>query len=429
MPSRRLHQKTRHGCPQCKQRRVKCDTIRPECGNCRRRSSRCGFLEDVESGSFNLATITQNEVQVSASSEDFLIPSNNGPIASPMSIFPVFPEDLLFWQSSPLNIEPSPPKPIPWLTPQESNLFHHYSSSTALSMSDVAHIRQVWQVVVPREALPYDFLVHGLVSFAAIHVANTCPSGGQFYKRLACSHRQRALQSALAPLNNITSANCHALFAFAGVTAFSTFTLHGLERSGPSPSPVDLMLDFFPVVRGTKTVLRSALEWISHGTLNPLIERQWDEWKSDAASVPSAVTPEVKMHLCELEGLNRRTARDKEKYECFAVAIQRLMDVYDTYKYIAGDRSLVFVWTVVVNNEFVAALQAREPMALVILAHYGILIHSVDEQWWAKGRGAELIEAIHLELPAEWKDAVTWPLKVVRSADPVFRDVKAPRTI
>lgn len=281
-------------------------------------------------------------------------------------------------------------------------------------MSDVAHIRQVWQAVVPREALPYDFLVHGLVAFAAIHVASTCPANGHFYKSLALSHRQRALQSALAPLHHITPTNCHALFAFAGVTAFSTFTVYS-----PETSPVDVMLDFFPVVRGTKTVLRSALEWISHGALNPLIERQWDEWKSDAASSPSALAPEVKIHLWELEKLNCRTARDEEEHECFAVAIQRLIDAYETYKYIVGDRSLVFVWTVVVRNEFVAALQSRKPMALVILAHYGILIHSVDEQWWAKGRGARLIEAIHLELPTEWKEAITWPLQVVRNERPL----------
>ena len=279
----------------------------------------------------------------------------------------------------------------------------------------MAHLRQVWQAVVPREALPYEFLVHGLVAFAAIHVANTCPAGGQFYNSLAVSHRQRALQSALGPLNNVTPANCHALFAFASVTALSTFTMHC-----PGASPVDDMLDFFPVVRGTKTVLRSALEWISHGALNPLIERQWDEWKSDAASVASALTWEVKIHLCELKELNRRTARDDEEYECFAGAIERLIDVYKTYKYIARDRSLVFVWTVVVRNEFVAALQSREPMALVVLAHYGVLIHSVDEQWWAKGRGAGLIEAIHQDLPTEWKDAINWPLQVVRSEDPVF---------
>lgn len=320
----------------------------------------------------------------------------------------------MFSECSPLIIEPPPPTPISWLTHQEFNLFHHYSSSTAPSMSDVAHIRQVWQAVVPREALSYNFLVHGLVAFAAIHVANNCPADGPFYKRLALSHRQRALQSALAPLNHITPANCHALFAFAGVTAFSTFTVYSSETS-----PVDVMLDFFPVVRGTKTVLRSALEWISHGALHPLIERQWDEWKIDAASSPSALTPEVKEHLCKLEKLNCRTARDEEEHECFAVAIQRLIDAYETYKYIVGDRSLVFVWTVVVPNEFVAALQSRKPMALVILAHYGILIHSVGEQWWARGRGAGLVEAVHLELPTEWKDAVSWPLRVVRDEEPL----------
>ncbi|KAH7185984.1 uncharacterized protein B0J16DRAFT_372722 [Fusarium flagelliforme] len=43
MPSRKWHSKGRHGCGQCKQRRVKCDVRYYVCSNCERRKEKCDF--------------------------------------------------------------------------------------------------------------------------------------------------------------------------------------------------------------------------------------------------------------------------------------------------------------------------------------------------------------------------------------------------
>ena len=178
------------------------------------------------------------------------------------------------------------------------------------------------------------------------------------------------------------------------------------------------MIDFLPVVRGTQTVLRSALGWISTGAMNPLIERQWDEWVFVGLS--SFLNPTIRARLHELQEVNWRTAHNEAEYQRFFTAIERLIHAYETYRYIAEDRSLVFVWTVTVPESFVVELKARRPMALVVLAFYAVLVHSVEEQWWAKGRGKNLVEAIHEELPMEWREAVKWPMEVVRSEEPLL---------
>lgn len=54
-------------------------------------------------------------------------------------------------------------------------------------------------------------------------------------------------------------------------------------------------------------------------------------------------------------------------------------------------------------------------MALVILAHWAVLLHSVSAQWWAGERGRLLVEAIFQELDDEWRAAVQWSMDVVQS--------------
>ncbi|KOC14470.1 hypothetical protein AFLA70_5g008200 [Aspergillus flavus AF70] len=47
MAIRRAHRKSRHGCTNCKQRRVKCDETRPYCQNCTRRNNTCVYVTPV----------------------------------------------------------------------------------------------------------------------------------------------------------------------------------------------------------------------------------------------------------------------------------------------------------------------------------------------------------------------------------------------
>ena len=53
-------------------------------------------------------------------------------------------------------------------------------------------------------------------------------------------------------------------------------------------------------------------------------------------------------------------------------------------------------------------------MALVILAHYAVLLHDVRSQWWAAGRGKQLVKSIQRELSDQWKSAVQWPMDAVQ---------------
>ena len=95
-------------------------------------------------------------------------------------------------------------------------------------------------------------------------------------------------------------------------------------------------------------------------------------------------------------------------------AIQDLRTAFERSSTIIEEEGLVFIWAATVSEQYMIRLQNKEPMALVILAHYAVLLHGINGQWWANGRGSQLVDAISETLPAVWQAAINWPRDAVQ---------------
>ena len=307
------------------------------------------------------------------------------------------------------NIHQLPLPTIPNLDLHDLNIFRHYATYTSASLSDRDSVQRTWRVAVTKEALPHDFLMHALLSFASAHLAQICPAQRQMYSKSAVTHRNIALQSCIPHLRKVTPTNCHALFVFSSVIAISTFSL-------PNPpsilldSPIDNIVTFIVLIRGVNTVLQSGLDWIKAGSLEALLQTERVDWRQKIGPLPMSLRDAT----LKLRAWNDRHTVEP-RWELYAKTIQNLESFYGAFSIVTSDRSLVFIWCATVPGEFAARLRERDPMALVILAHWAVLLHSVSAQWWAGERGKLLVEAIYQELDDEWKAAVQWSMDVVQS--------------
>ena len=222
------------------------------------------------------------------------------------------------------------------------------------------------------------------------------------------THRNLALRSCLPHLRNVTPSNCHALFVFSSLVAISTFSFPDSASRG-SVSPVEDIATFIILIRGVHTVLHSGFEWIKAGSLEPLFQTDRVDWRKKVLPLPTALSESIQ----RLHALNIRYSNGTQQ-DLYATTIQNLENFYGAYSVVASDRSLVFIWCAIVPEGFVAKLTKRDPMALVIVAHWAILLHSVRAQWWAGDRGRRLVEAIHQELNEEWTHAIQWPMEIVQ---------------
>jgi hypothetical protein len=77
------------------------------------------------------------------------------------------------------------------------------------------------------------------------------------------------------------------------------------------------------------------------------------------------------------------------------------------------DRGAIFVWATQVSRIFMQRIEAQDPHALVLLAHYAILPGRVRDVWWLEGLGADIVTAIALVLGEEQRSLIEWPASVV----------------
>ena len=75
------------------------------------------------------------------------------------------------------------------------------------------------------------------------------------------------------------------------------------------------------------------------------------------------------------------------------------------------DHGLALIWPNVVEESYFTLLKEQQPMALIILARYGVVLHAISDQWWSKGWGRQVIEAISKMLDAEWQPSIHWAMK------------------
>lgn len=160
------------------------------------------------------------------------------------------------------------------------------------------------------------------------------------------------------------------------------------------------------VIRGVKTVLSSAKEWIAQGPLATFTQHNWQPSLAPLAE-------DVKAAFERLERKGEEAAEGPVLCEAYARAIQRLKVAFQTDEVIRDEPGLALIWPVVVPERFIMELRNRAPMALAILGHYAVLLHSNNGPWWLEGRGKLLLEAVCQVLPSEWLSAVDWPRETI----------------
>lgn len=87
-------------------------------------------------------------------------------------------------------------------------------------------------------------------------------------------------------------------------------------------------------------------------------------------------------------------------------------------------------WPIIIPDVYIQMISQRNPHALVLLAHYTVLLKRNEERWWIKNKAEELLQKIVLELQRlpdaqQWMEWIQWPLGEVgqrRSSFPPSRE-------
>ncbi|KAI5235483.1 hypothetical protein E4T47_00034 [Aureobasidium subglaciale] len=383
MPQRKSHTKSRRGCAGCKQRHVKCDEATPSCGYCLKRDVVCSFITESRENtdSLNASPLNQSDPEAIASS-----------------------------QSAITRIS-------------ELSLIHNWSTrayKTLCQHSDEFHL---WQIVVPELALRHEYLLNALLALSARQLSIDDLEKGSSWDRAALEYQNKALTGFQLALGAVDLSTCEPVFACSVlIMVFSMAQSHIQGNNHLSDALVD-MLELRQFLIGIGLVQNEYHDYLrltSFGVLfTPHTPIQIESEDSTGVPLPDM----CRMVESTLEHLRREIPNNvnAKSYSDSISGLQETMQIYCT----GGLFSSIMTWPVTLGDNMIHVIENREPLALAILAHYGIIIHLLRDRWWARSSGKRLVRTI---LPILRKSNAAWAVLVQQAWVAVVNDTSSQNT-
>lgn len=284
-------------------------------------------------------------------------------------------------------------------------LMHHFTLTAykAVGVSPEAAI--VWRDLVPQLAFEYDFLLHGILAVTALHLALTSPSNKEVHSATAMRHYTAALELFRPYLSSITSCNISPIFAFSCLVPIYIF---GYPHTSSLPSnPLPEMLEIIGVLRGCAGIVRSGNEWLESGPFKHLL--------LPSPTEPSQALPiDIEVALSRLSIYNSKTTTDPTLLNNYSGAIGILRESFKLALNTPGEQKVALPFPILISPEVPMRMRERDPMSLVILAHYGVILHWLSTSIWMRGWGALVVDAVKETVGGDWNECITWAVEDVK---------------
>ncbi|KAL5341932.1 hypothetical protein BJX70DRAFT_395302 [Aspergillus crustosus] len=155
-------------------------------------------------------------------------------------------------------------------------LMHRYSTETYKTFFSQAADYHVWQTLVPQWAFEYDFLLYGILSVSALHIANDLePFKAQQLLDASSEFQSQALKPFQEALQNLTPENCDAVFAHFRVTVVHGIAFSQIANASNETNMLEHIFVIFELLQGTVAINEVSRECLKNSALIPR-----DFWRS-----------------------------------------------------------------------------------------------------------------------------------------------------
>lgn len=285
-------------------------------------------------------------------------------------------------------------------------LFYHLSTQTipSLEMDEDKFGKPASELL--RTAVSTPYLMNEALAFAALHLAVISSLEKQsLYKSQAESLQTQALSIFNASKPDVNIDTCGGIFLFSAILGNHLLCNALVFREPNFNLFMDKLCHSIQLYRGVRVVAGFSIHLLSQTPLKPLIQ-------SGRAS-PGAgkcLAPECQK-LVDLVAYAQLGQSLTDNYQ---EAIQCLQFAIDTAKSVdARAKASIAAWPVHVPEEYITSLMARRPVALVILAHYAVLLYESRDSWVFCESRCFIILSISQFLGPKWEEWMAFPNSVL----------------
>ncbi|CAD0107028.1 unnamed protein product, partial [Aureobasidium uvarum] len=275
----------------------------------------------------------------------------------------------------------------------ELRLMHNWSTNAFKSMRQHSDETQLWQVVVPELALSHEFLLNALLALSARQISFEDPT----WDWAALEYEGRALMGFQHVLGSLDSTNYEAIFACAIlIMVFSLAQSHWQHSRQLSDALADI-IELRRVIAGVGLVHRHYSDLLDLSSFrilfSPHTPSNLDSGNGTGVPLPDMCRSYLKVIVDATLELLRAEASKTANAKPHSDAISYLQQGMSSYC-TGGIMSEIMAWPVSLDDDYVNLIEKSEPLALAIVAHYGVTIHLLRDRWWAADAGKRLVHAV-----------------------------------
>ena len=310
-----------------------------------------------------------------------------------------------------------PPSPLA-LNMAHLELLHHFIAVTSEALGAETISCQVWKYEIPQIALAHDFLMHGILAVAALHIAHLRPEQRRSYCERAAMHQDRALELQQEAMANASRDNANALFSFSLLVIFFAFASPKASGSQESEEPLAGAIQCTMIIRGIRYVVPPIRQWVEEGPLAQLLSFHPDNMKSNH----SFSDPKDDQYfqrflvLCSTSSDMNKT-HVFEDIEQYAAAASTLRASFLKAESIADDTietPPIWHWACRLGPEFLERLGTLHPIPLVLVAHWCVILAQIRQYWWIQGWVDHTMGQIEKCLSREYHEWLEWPTRKIQ---------------
>jgi hypothetical protein len=257
--------------------------------------------------------------------------------------------------------------------------------------------------------------MHGLLAASACHIAHLRPDAAEHYINIAVYHHTSAITLYRPLLNDVSQGNCAPLVAFSAMLGFLSLAIPQTslpqQDSSTATFLVQNIFDMFGLLRGVKTLLASAWEWIRDTPVAVLLSLPLDEEAS------SPLEPGAEATLNSLEARIHTEAESENMKAEYLEALKYFRKCYPCGDIENLHQGVPFAWPVIVSDSFYKVMMERRPIPMIMLGLWGVMLDKLHNVWWIGNQGQRLVEAVSELLPQGWEEPMKWAKMRVNSTE------------
>jgi hypothetical protein len=399
---------------------LQCDQTQPKCLRCQKRGAECVYRHLLTS--YDPFGRQQEKNYIETSSRHVARAPPVRPYLTDMSSSES--EDC---KSQVLTVSPTSPMGTLMYPPTFSTLdhgeqrllYHYMKNLTRKHMSPVME-SQMFPILNPaitRNAAMNPYVQQAVLCYSALHLASSAGHSSSFertrYVVAALDHKAAALAHFRPMLaSGINAENCEAAFTASAVLVACAFALPLADPSDNTGCDrIELLAQVIGLFRGCVALFK--LGWRGKDPLQNFRGTEKRQPPVVQTHNPELAWPEaersirVVIRVVQQQGESTRAERDRKIALLHAVTtlhklICRVIDVRRDY-------SIVCQWLGKLSQEYAELLRCRDPLALVIMAHWCASRQQYSELiWWTRGWPDSSMASIVEALNGQYTELLGW---------------------